>query len=204
VRLHRTTARNTAASCTEYLKFFPGDGMLKNLTLGSLAFVLSLAQFAHAQAAPTATAKTNIQVGAGFTYARTDYGQKGDKGITGFADYDIGLHWGIEGDIHYASISTPNGVSENSYLIGPRYIYRYHRFKLYGKGLIGAGHLEIPLAPNISRSETDFVFAGGGGLEYLAPRHITIRAVDFEYQHWDYSDGLTPAVLTFGVAYRFH
>jgi opacity protein-like surface antigen len=180
--------------------------MLKNLTLGSLACVLSLAQIAHAQAAPTATAKTNLQVGGGFTYARTDYGQKGDKGITGFADYDIGLHWGIEGDVHYVSISTPNGVSENSYLIGPRYIFRYHRFKLYGKGLIGLGHLEINLSPNnsVSASENDFVFAGGGGLEYLMGKHITIRAIDFEYQHWDYRTGLTPAVLTVGAAYRFH
>ena len=55
--------------------------MLKKLiTFGTLACTLGLPQVGHAQAGPTATRLSHIQVGGGFSYARTDYGQRGDKG----------------------------------------------------------------------------------------------------------------------------
>jgi opacity protein-like surface antigen len=181
--------------------------MLKKLTtLISLACVLSLTQLAHAQANPTATALSNLQIGGGFTYARTDYGQRGDKGLTIFGDYDLGLHWGAEADYHYVSVQTPDQVSENSFTVGPRFIYRKHHFKLYGKGMIGLGHISAPLTPTnrLTANETDFLFAGGGGVEYLIGSHLTLRPVDVEYQRWSFRTGLTPLVMTVGAAYRFH
>ena len=181
--------------------------MLKKLiTLGSFACALALPLAAHAQANPTATALSNLQIGGGFTYARTDYGQKGDKGLTIFGDYDLGVHWGAEAEYHYVSIVTPDSVSENSFLAGPRVIYRKHHFKLYGKGMIGLGHMNVPLTPTnrLAANETDFVFAGGGGVEYLIGSHLTLRPVDVEYQRWSFRTGLTPVVFTIGAAYRFH
>jgi hypothetical protein len=34
--------------------------------------------------------------------------------------------------------------------------------------------------------------------------YLVVRAVDFEYQRFNYQTGLTPIVFTFGAAYRFH
>jgi len=180
--------------------------MLKKLiTFGAIACTLTLSQLGHAQAGPTATRLSHVQIGGGFSYARTDYGQRGDKGLTIFGDYDLGVHWGAEANYHYTSISVPNDVSENSFTIGPRFILRMHHFKLYGKGLIGLGHIDAPLTPvnRLTANETDFLFAGGGGVEYLLGSHLTIRPVDVEYQRWSFKTGLTPVVFTTGAAYRF-
>ena len=180
--------------------------MLKKLiSLGSLAASLALTPFAHSQANPTATRLSHVQIGGGFTYARTDYGQKGDKGLTLFGDYDIGVHWGAEAAYHYVSISTPNLVSENSFTIGPRFILRSHKWRLYGKGGIGLGHMNVPLTSvnRLAANETDFLFFGGGGVEYQLTPRIVIRPADVEYQRWSFRTGLTPLVLTTGAAFHF-
>jgi len=180
--------------------------MLKKLiALASLAASFSFAPLAHAQANPTATQLSHIQIGGGFSYARTDYGQRGDKGLTIYGDYDIGVHWGAEANFHYTSIATPNNISENSFTIGPRFILRKYHFLLYGKGVIGLGHIDAPLTPvnRLAANETDFLIGGGGGLEYLIGRHIMLRPVDVEYQRWSFKTGLSPLVLTAGAAYHF-
>lgn len=177
--------------------------MLKKLFSFALFLgALSLVTPALAQANPTATALSNLQLGAGFTYSRTDYGQKGDRGVTGYADYNLGVHWGAEAAYHYISIKTPNNVSENSFVVGPRFILRKHALNLYGKGLIGLGHIKIDNRFG-RRHETDFLVGAGGGAEFLLSNHLTLRPIDVEYQRWSFDSGLTPVVLTFGAAYRF-
>jgi opacity protein-like surface antigen len=181
--------------------------MLKNLrVLGSLVFVLSFCSVARAQAIPTASSRGALQVGGGWSFAKPDYGQKNIQGISGFADWDFGRHWGVEADAHYIALITPTDLAENSYMVGPRFIYPHGRFKLYGKGLFGVGDLVIQeQQDNLGRSsQTNFAYAIGGGLDINATKHIAIRAIDFEYQHWNYLTGLTPTVFTVGAAYRFH
>ena len=182
--------------------------MLKKLiTLGFSAASLVLSSAAHAQANPTATALSNLQIGAGYSYARTDYGWKGDKGLTIFAEYEFGVHWGLEANYHHTSISVPQNISEKSFTVGPRVILRANHFKLYGKGFLGLGHINAPFSPvNIyAANETDFLFGAGGGIEYLVGDHLTIRPADVEYQRWSFRNhGLTPVVFTIGAAYRFH
>ncbi|HEX3569483.1 MAG TPA: porin family protein, partial [Acidobacteriaceae bacterium] len=173
--------------------------MLKKLiTLGSLATALSFSTLAHAQANPTATRLSHVQIGGGYSYARTDYGQRGDKGLTVFADYDIGVHFGAEANYHHTSISTPDNVSEKSFTVGPRFILRKYHFRLYGKGFIGLGHINAPLTPvnRLVADETDFLIGGGGGVEYQLTDHLTIRPADVEYQRWSFKTGLTTIVLT--------
>ena len=180
--------------------------MLKKLiSLGSLAASLGFAPLAHSQANPTATRLSHVQIGGGYTYARTDYGQRGDKGLTIFGDYDIGVHWGAEAAFHYVSISTPDLVSENSFTIGPRFILRPHNWRFYGKGGIGLGHMHVPLTPvnRLAADETDFLVYGGGGVEYQLTRRLVIRPADVEYQRWSFRTGLTPLVLTTGAAFHF-
>jgi hypothetical protein len=181
--------------------------MLKNLLIaGSLAIMLSLASSGNAQALPTALAKGQFQVGGGWSIASSDYGQAKIKGISGFADYDVLLHWGIEGDVHAVSFWTPDDIAENSYLVGPRFIFHKNRYKAYIKGLAGVGSLVIQNPQNhpYEFGGTSFAYALGGGVDVIIKPYLVVRAVDAEYQHFDYVNGLTPIVFTFGAAYRFH
>jgi len=182
--------------------------MLKDLMIaGSLASLLFVASStAKAQAMPTALAKGELQVGGGYSIAGSDYGQRKIQGISAFADFDFRPHWGLEGDAHFVSLVTPDDIGENSYLAGPRFIYRRNRLKMYAKGLVGAGDLVVE---NSQRNPgevagTNFAYALGGGVDVVVKSYFVVRAVDVEYQHYDFQTGLTPIVFTFGAAYRFH
>ena len=163
---------------------------------------------ARAQALPTASAVAAFQAGAGYTIISPDYGQKRIQGFTGFADYDFSGKLGVEFDAHIGNLITPTDIAENSYLAGPRYVFRFGRLHPYVKGLVGVGQFRV-----LETQDNQGIYTGnyityglGGGLDYLATQHIVIRAADFEYQKWPSfgRDGLSPLVYTFGVAYRFH
>ena len=181
--------------------------MLKTLlTIGSLAGVLSLSSIGQAQAMPTATAHGNLQVGGGLSLGIPDYGEKNIEGATAFADFDFTPHIGAEADIHYVSMITPTDLGENTYEIGPRYVYRRGRFAPYGKVLVGLGSLVIQETQDNpgKYSGNYFMYSFGGGLDILIPHHIVIRAIDAEVQRWpSLGNGLTPYVFTVGAAYRF-
>ncbi len=182
--------------------------MLKNLmTIGAFASLLCFTSIGHGQALPTATAKGSFQAGAGYTYANPDYGQKSIQGASAFADFDFGLHFGVEADVHYVALITPLDLAENTYLIGPRFILPHGRYALYAKVLAGYGDLVIQeQQDNIGRPDGwYFAYAVGGGLDIRATNRITIRAIDVEAQKWpNYGNGLGPTVVTVGAAYHFH
>jgi opacity protein-like surface antigen len=181
--------------------------MLKTfLKVGLLAGVLSLTSLGHAQALPTALAKGNLQIGAGIGYAFPDYAPKNIKGVSAFADYDFSMHFGVEADIHYISLITPTDLGENTFVVGPRYVYRKSRFAPYAKVVFGRGDLAIQESfTNPGKySGNYFMFGIGGGLDIQATHHIVIRALDVEYQRWpNLGNGLSPTVVTIGAAYRF-
>jgi opacity protein-like surface antigen len=182
--------------------------MLKTFATACGIFLgLSLTAQARAQARPTATATAAFQAGGGYTIANPDYGQKNIQGISFFTDYDFGLHVGLEGDIHLVQLVHPTAVAEDSYMVGPRGILPYRRFKFYGKGLLGVGDLKVynPYYNVGHQSGYFFGYALGGGVEYSATDHIIIRAIDIERHTWPgYVNGLTPTMYTFGVAYHFY
>ena len=181
--------------------------MLRNwMIVGSLASLLSLASTGNAQTLPTALAKGELQVGGGYSISSSDYGQAKIQGFSGFADYDILVHWGVVGDIHSLTIWTPDDIGELSYLAGPRFIYRRNSLKMYAKALVGAGDFIVQNANRYPGevAGTNFAYALGGGVDVVVKPYLVVRAVDVEYQHFDYLTGLTPIVFTFGVAYRFH
>lgn len=184
--------------------------MLKTFaSLGLLAFALSFTAQATAQAIPTATATGSFQAGLGYSIAHPDYGPDNIQGVTLFADYDFGLHFGVEADAHVIELETPTDFAENTYLAGPRFILPYRRIKVYAKGLAGAGNFRVlETQDNQGRfNGTYLTYAFGGGVDIDVTRRIVIRAIDMEYQRWptyDNSGGLTPIVFTFGAAYHFH
>jgi len=177
----------------------------RHTVIGCFICVLSLATWAHAQAVPTASRAGSLQVGAGGMFASPDYGQLYVQGITFYGDFDFTRHLGVEGDIHY-NVNTPQDVSENSYLLGPRYTWHYKRFGAYGKALFGAGRFGFQQGSfAVPSTGTYFVYAFGGGVEYKVTDHINIRGFDAEFQSWPGfpPNGLSPIVYTVGVAYVF-
>ena len=181
--------------------------MLKRHTLlGCFACVFGLSTWSHAQAVPTASRVGTIQLGVGGSFTTPDYTTEYAKGLTVYGDFDFTHHIGVEGDIHFTLI-TPKDIGENTYLIGPRYtFFQRNRAALYGKALFGIGQFQFQQGTFGNGSSATYgVYAFGGGLDVRATQHINVRAVDFEYQKWPgfAPSGLTPTVLTFGVAYVF-
>jgi hypothetical protein len=158
------------------------------------------------QALPTASRIGSIQVGVGGTLTNPDFGQSKIEQITFFGDYSFAHNLGAEGVIHY-SVNTPSDVSENSYMVGPRYILRHKRFEPYAKVLFGIGHFGLQSGNNANpNTATYFEYAVGAGLDIHATHHINVRAIDFEVQKWPgfATHGLSPLSGTIGVAYVFH
>lgn len=175
--------------------------------IGCFACALGLATFSHAQAVPTASRSGSLQIGGGFTYARPDYGGP-IRGLSIYGDYDFTKHFGIEGDIHFVNLWTPEDIGETSYLIGPRYRRHYGRFTPYAKGMLGFGQFmyQYPSRYPAAATYTYKIYSLGGGLDLRATKHLNVRAFDFEFQGWPGypPDGLTPIVMTVGAAYSFH
>jgi hypothetical protein len=175
----------------------------RHTSIGCLACVLSLATWLHAQAVPTASRAGSIQLGAGVTILSPDYANLYVKGISIYGDFDFSHNLGVEGDFHY-SVITPDDISENSYLLGPRYTFHKRRFEPYGKALFGIGRLGFQQGYyQFVTTDTYFQYALGGGLDYHATRHINVRAFDVEFQRWPglAPHGISPIVYNFGVAY---
>jgi hypothetical protein len=175
----------------------------RHFLIACFACVLSLTLWSHGQAVPTASRSGSAQIGGAATFISPDYTQQYIKGISIYGDYDIGQHLGVEGDIHI-SVSTPGDISENSYLLGPRYKWHHKRFEPYAKVLVGLGRFGFQSGSTAEPATfTYFQFAPGGGLDVRATRHINVRAFDVEFQKWPGFDshGLSPIAYTIGVAY---
>lgn len=183
--------------------------MLKNFTLFAVLLgTLSFSAHARAQALPTATGRGGLQVGGGATMGKPDFGQDWIGGVTIFADYNLTSHIGVEANAHILTLHTPQDLGEDTYEAGPRFFWRRNRFTLYGKAQIGYGRFIVQeIEDNPGKfNATSFMYSLGGGLDYDLHHHITIRAFDFEYQSWPgfANNGLSPAIGTVGIAYRFH
>jgi hypothetical protein len=138
--------------------------------------------------------------------ANPDYAQKYIKALTFYGDFDFAHNIGIEAEIHY-SVLTPTDLSENSYLVGPRYTVHRKRVAVYAKALFGLGRFGTQEGSFPVIGSTSYLnYAFGGGLEYMVTPKINIRPIDVEIQKWpDFTPHtLSPVVYTFGVAYVFH
>ncbi len=165
----------------------------------------------HGQATATASRVGDLQIGAMFNLADTDYRPNYFKGYGFYSTYDFKFHFGIEGEFH--QINDPDaieGIYERTYEIGPRYVLHYGRFAPYAKVMYGRGVFNYPPilgdpksgpAANLAYN----IFAIGGGLDYNVLPRINVRA-EYEYQQWLSfpPNGLTPKIFSVGAAYRFH
>jgi hypothetical protein len=167
------------------------------------ASLLALAPSLRAQAVYTADKSSRIQAGVGYLYLKPDYVNTNIQGISFWGDYDFLKHVGVEASVHLGSIITPSDISENSYMVGPRFMIRRHKFTGYAKFIFGRATINNQ---DFNLSSTYNAYAFGGGLEYKVMHRINIRAIDFEYQQWPNFEPhtLSPIAITVGASYIFH
>lgn len=168
-----------------------------------LTMSLALVACIGSAQATTATASraADLQLGGGYSLASPDYGPR-INGFSLYGTYDFRPHLGVEFNFHQINSRSGNSIYERTYEIGPRYVVHlnnglnpYVRL-MYGRGVFNFPANVANLAYNIG--------AIGGGVDYDIHPHLRLRG-DYDYQRW-FSfppHGLTPNVVTLGVAYHF-
>lgn len=175
-----------------------------NIAVAFVAGLILSGLPADAQGLPTATRLGDLQIGGGFTFARSGYNFTPLHliGETVYTTFDMRHFWGGEFDFHNLKGTEDSTVYERTYEIGPRVFLTRGAFKPYAKALIGRGVYNFPQGrANIAYNMYTF----GGGADLAVRRQINVR-LDYEYQNWaGFPLGtLHPSVLTLGVAYHFH
>ena len=182
--------------------------MIKNFIC--LAVLLGVASWVHAQAGPTAGKAADVQVGATYSYVKSDYSPDAWHGYGFYADVDFRYHFGVEFAFHQSG-SGPI-LYERTYELGGRYVYPIHdRFLPYAKAMLGRGVFNFegsngsgqPVQVANLAYNTQSI---GGGLDLRVLPGLNVRVIDYEYQFWNGfpPHGLNPNLLSFGVAYHFH
>ena len=177
--------------------------MIKRYLLASLflsLFSLSSSARLHAQVVAAGKGGSHLVAGGFFSDYSPDYGPNRLEGIGGFLDFNLRGHLGVEGELRFLRFSQTFSVHEDNYNLGPRYRWRFGRWEPYGKFMIGNGQFNFPFSYGHGGY---FLIAPGGGLDIHFHR-FTVRAIDYEYQHWFnfQNSSLTPDGFSTGIAYR--
>jgi opacity protein-like surface antigen len=165
-----------------------------------LGFALTPA-LAQAQAIPTASRASVLQLGGGVISADSGFYAERFKGIFVFVDLDVTPHLGGEFELHQIDTPSGNQVYERTYELGVRYHLTYGRLEPYAKAMAGRGVFNYPNdVANIAYN----LYAGGVGADIRVTGHTRLRA-EYEYQHWiNFAPGtLSPSFISLGGAYRF-
>ncbi len=174
---------------------------------------LALALFAgfaasHAAAQASATATGNaLAVGLSYQNIDPDYGPVRASGVGIFANYDFARYVGVTAEVNLQTAFSSVVFLEKTYMVGARGEYHHNRYLGYGKVLVGgASSSNNTNNPGLLNAPGSYGAAAfGAGLEVRLEHHITVRALDYEQQHWlgYHPHGLTPSIFSFGAAYRF-
>lgn len=181
---------------------------MKRFILATFCLILvSAVTSASAQVAPSAERRgLSIYTGGEFSVFQPDYDGKGVAdtgpkrlyGIGAFVDAHLSRWLQIEGEGRWLRFNEYQNIGQNTYLIGPKVpIWEFHRWKPYGKFLIGWGSGS---GGWLSGKATALAY--GGGVEYRLTRKITIRPAEYEAQDWHTVPTLHPYGLSAGISYR--
>jgi hypothetical protein len=178
-----------------------------------------------AQSSPSAErGGVTIWVGGEFSSFNPDYGcassspfSCGSNNLTGIGTFGDFNHLylprlGAEAEARFLHWSGPNGVSENTYLFGPKYnIWSFRRIPLVleAKFLFGTGHINLP--DHGLGEGNHLVYAPGATADFRLSRRWSAR-VGYEYQMWpgfegvatsftNGTGGITPNGFSLGVSY---
>lgn len=159
---------------------------------------------ARAQSNTTANRIGDLQIGAGFIFAKSNYNFTPINLFGGslYTTFDIRNHWGGEFNFRHTRASSDSTVYERTYEIGPRIFIARGPLIPYAKVLYGRGVYNFH--NNIANIAFN-MYTFGGGADFQLRRSINLRA-DYEYQTWIGFPitNLHPSVITIGVAYHFH
>ena len=176
-----------------------------SLSLLGLASLLLSIPSMQGQAVPTATRSGLIEAGAGVTFLDNDFSLRHNGGVTAWADYDFLQYFhvtvGVDLQLNFLGIISPDDIGENSYLIGPRFSHRlFDKYDLFGKIEFGRGTISNQLYH--TSSSFNITPAYGGGLDYHVARHYNIRGEVVE-QKWPNFEPhtLSPITASIGVLY---
>jgi hypothetical protein len=161
--------------------------------------------------AGTASAQipTKGNVFFGYSYDRTSIVSNDTSNLNGWDASLEGkfLPWiGLVADVdgHYGShnfAGTTADVTAHNVLFGPRVSVSYSRFRPFAEFLVGVGH--VSRSNGISDSDTSFINAVGGGLDYRVFGPVTLRGqLDWINTRF-YGDGQNGARFSTGVALHF-
>lgn len=175
----------------------------------SIGLLLSLASpSSNAQATQaTGIRAADLQIGGSFVYVSPDYSPEHFRGLGGYVTYDFKPHWGIEANIRQANTTGVNHIYERTYEIGGRYVYHLPPFNPYLRASIGRGVFNFPYYdPSPPSANLAYnMYSLAGGVDYNLIPSINLRG-DYEYQRWGSFPprGISPQVISVGVAYHFH
>jgi hypothetical protein len=167
----------------------------------AIALLLCGASLLHAQATSTASRAGDVQIGAGFSTAKPDYGPQSFQGFTAYVDFTRRSHFGFEAEFHQVSSTNSDQSFQRTYEVGVRYFRAYGPVMPYLKAMIGRGDFNYPFG------QTDLaynLYAGAIGADYQLGPHLRLRA-DYELQNWYNfpNEALTPQIVSVAVAYHF-
>jgi hypothetical protein len=172
--------------------------LLTNVVAGLGAGSTSL----HAQAAPAALkSPLSLTVGGMVSGFDPKYGPNKLLGIGAYADLNVFHGLGIEGEGRWLRYHSFENITQDNYLIGPRYkLLHFWKAQPYVKGLVGFSNMNFE--DNVATGRfTDIAF--GGGVDVKVTRRFSVRG-DAEYQYWPSFLGtsLSPYGASVGVGYR--
>jgi outer membrane immunogenic protein len=172
--------------------------MRKNMQRAAL-FAVVLAAFLFA--AIPAAAQSAFDVGAGYTYVRTnapagDCGCFSMNGANGWVGFYLGHGVAIVGELavqHAGNIAnTGADLTLTSFLAGPRYtVHAFGRLQPFAQVLLGGAHASGGLSPSNSGfgSSNSFAAIAGGGLEFQLTERVAIRAIEADYYYTRFNNG---------------
>ena len=123
-----------------------------------------------------------VAVGAGVSAFQAVYGQRDLAG--GFLYADVHPQWrvGFEGEARFLRYHTSEDVTESNYIAGIRVrVLHAHRLEPYTKFLAGMGKITLPFG---NAHGSFLAYVPGAGLDVAVSHNVSVRAIDFEYQHW--------------------
>ncbi len=154
----------------------------------------------HAQVTPAGRGGAHLVGGGFFSEFSPDYGPNDLLGVGALLDFNLRGHLGVEGEARFLRFNQIYDVHEDTYELGPRFRWRFGRWEPYGKFMIANGQFNFPF----SYGHGGYLcsrLAGGWTFTY---HRFTIRAIDYEYQHWFsfQNSSLSPNGFSSGIAYR--
>jgi hypothetical protein len=143
-----------------------------------------------------------VAVGAGISDFQSVYGQRDISGGLIYADFHPQWRVGFEGEARFLRYHTSEDVTETNYLVGPHItLLALHHVTPYAKFLVGTGRITLPFG---YAHGSFLTYAPGAGVDIALNNYVSLRAIDFEYQHWSQFPygSLSPYGISAGIRVR--